>query len=469
MNEFADWTRGFALLGWDGSGYVPVGVNADGKLEIVAMGEDAGGDALPLLVDASGRVIMVAYGTINVAGTSTVTQVDKDREVQGADGATLRTLAVDANGQLIMVPRGQGGNYMAVDAAGNLAMVAKGMDGASDLQTLAVDTSGRIIMVPYGTTTVAGTATVTQTDSSREVQGVEGETLRTLAVDANGQLIMVPRGQGGNYLTIDSDGYMTTVIKGDDAGMLRTVALDAEGRLSAYIIDSSDAWGTFLAVGNAELAVRLGSPVVFHPSGRVVWMETWENGLARWTTGGAGTGNSVALAVDSWASGGYSAKLIGGSTSDYSAYILRRFSWLPASSVGISLAYCAPGLWDRSSIQMYRADGSYVHEPGLQIGRSNSNLAVLVPDYGYVFVLAAAVGTGSLIDYNEVKLTVDMVNHKYGTLWFKGGEYDLSYYSYPYSAGADSPTALCYFRHYSRPGYNEYIYLDNIIYTVAEE
>ena len=380
-NEFADWTRGFALLGWDGSAYVPVGVDADGKLEIIAMGEDAGGGALPLLVDASGRVIMVAYGTISVAGTATVTQVDKDREVQGADGATLRTLAVDANGQLIMVPRGQ----------------------------------------------------------------------------------------GGNYLTIDSDGYMTTVIKGEDAGTLRTVALDAEGRLSAYIIDSSDAWGTFLAVGNAELAVRLGSPVVYHPTGRTVWIETFKNGLARWTTGGAGTGYSVALAVDSWVSDGYSVKLVGGSTSTYSAYVLGRFSWLPVSKIGLAFAYCAPGNWDYTTVEMYLSDGAYTHEFVLKLNRTAGKLQIQNQAMSMIDVATINVASGSLVDYNDLKLTVDLEAHTYHTLFFRGNTYDISGTSYYYAVDVTAPIVLLYIRHYSRSGNNDYIYLDNLIYTVAEE
>lgn len=381
MNEFADWTRGFALLGWNGSAYVPVGVNTAGKLEIIAMGEEAGGDALPLLVDASGRVIMVAYGTISVAGTATVTQVDKDREVQGADG----------------------------------------------------------------------------------------EELRTLAVDANGQLIMVPRGQGGNYLTIDSDGYMTTVIKGDDAGTLRTVALDAEGRLSAYIIDSSDAWGSFLAVGNAELAVRLGSPVVYHATGRTVWIETFGGGVGRWDVGYSGAGYSVALAVDAWLSGGYSAKLVAGSTDSEYVYILRRFSWLPVSKVGFAFAYCAPAAWLHTDVEFVFFDGTHGHEPLLRLNYADGKVQIQNAGYAMVDVATITIATATLFDWNDVKLTIDLDAHTYDTLYFRGNTYDISGTSYPYPVDATAPVVGLYVRHFGRSGNNDYIYLDNLIYSVAEE
>lgn len=138
--------------------------------KIVAIkGEDAAGNLVTVLLDSSGRIVMVPYGTVQVAGTATVTQSAKDREIQGKDGVTLRTITVDANGQMIMVPRGQSGNYMAVDAAGNLASVMKGLDGVT-LRTVAVDDAGNIIGV---------------------LKGDYAGALKTLALDDQGHILAV--------------------------------------------------------------------------------------------------------------------------------------------------------------------------------------------------------------------------------------------------------------------------------------
>lgn len=138
--------------------------------KIVAIkGEDAAGNLVTVLLDSSGRIVMVPYGTVQVAGTATVTQSAKDREIQGKDGVTLRTITVDANGQMIMVPRGQSGNYMAVDAAGNLASVMKGLDGVT-LRTVAVDDAGNIIGV---------------------LKGDYAGALKTLALDDHGRILAV--------------------------------------------------------------------------------------------------------------------------------------------------------------------------------------------------------------------------------------------------------------------------------------
>lgn len=42
----------------------------------------------------------------------------------------------------------------------------------------------------------------------------------------------------------------------DPSGNLVPVRLDADGRLSAFVVDTLDAWGEYLEVGNAELAAR---------------------------------------------------------------------------------------------------------------------------------------------------------------------------------------------------------------------
>ena len=190
--EVPDWTRPTQLFAKDPTGeFIPVLVDANGQLYIVIQGELAGitgsvvvdqSDSIrqvqgieganlrTVAVDASGRLIMVPYGTTTVAGTATVTQADSIREIQGADGATLRTVVVDSAGRMIMVPMGQSGNYMAVDASGYLTTILKGLEGAN-LRTLVVDSAGRLVAV---------------------VKGMYDSTPTDVAVDASGRMIMIP-------------------------------------------------------------------------------------------------------------------------------------------------------------------------------------------------------------------------------------------------------------------------------------
>lgn len=146
LPEVPDWTQLIQLMGQYGGVPKLIATDENGQLYIVIQGELTG-----------------------ITGDVNVTQEEKDREIQGADGATLRTVAVDASGQIIMVPRGQSGNYMLVDASGYLTSVMKGLEGAN-LRTIAVDADGNIVGV---------------------FKGLYDSTLTTLKVDANGRLIAV--------------------------------------------------------------------------------------------------------------------------------------------------------------------------------------------------------------------------------------------------------------------------------------
>lgn len=168
MTELPDWTRGVVLLGHDGSDYRVLAVDTSGQLYVLTVGEDESGNPRVLACDNAGQLITVLRGQngnyvnvdsngylgvilkavpdVNIPGSVSVDQNSKDREIQGSDGQTLRTVAVDANGQLIMVPRGQNGNYLAVDSNGYLTTLMKGSYG-SDLKTIATDDEGNMIGV----------------------------------------------------------------------------------------------------------------------------------------------------------------------------------------------------------------------------------------------------------------------------------------------------------------------------------
>jgi len=87
------------------------------------LAEDALGNLVPVACDPSGRIILLPYGT------QTVAQDDPLRTIQGADGLTLHTIAVDSEGRLVMLPYGwDGATYrpLKVDDEGRMIGVMKG-------------------------------------------------------------------------------------------------------------------------------------------------------------------------------------------------------------------------------------------------------------------------------------------------------------------------------------------------------
>jgi len=488
---FPDWLRAMALLGKHGDDYVVLAVDENGQLYALVKGEDDTGTLHTLAVDDEGQLLIVPRGEsgyyMNVDANGYLTTVMKGLEgatlrtitvdesgnlvavmkgLEGAnlrtiavdaggrmiarmlalDGATVREVAVDANGQFIIVPRGSTGNYMSVDSNGYLSSVMKGLEGAT-LRTVAVDANGNIVGV---------------------MQGLDGATLRTVAVDGSGQIIMVPRGQSGNYVDVDSDGYYTTVIKGDHDGALETVQVDDAGRLTAYIADNLDAWGSILQCGNTELATRLGSPIMYHRSGTVQLMETFESGLNQWYPALSGTGAEMSLAVDPVFSGGYSVKLVGGSTGAWYAEMRFRRGFVPAGKWGLSIAFHWEDAPDGFWIEMNTYDGTNYHNARMKIDGDNNELLVYNNTPAYVAVGYAYPLTGTVRAWSLWKFTVDPDTFMFDQVWFDGQVIDISAHEYQHSASAISPRQEARVRAISHNGLLDVTYVDDVVLTAAE-
>lgn len=364
----------------------------------------SGDDYLALATDAAGQLYVL---------------------IVGVDGSEVtRVLRTDDEGQLIIVPRGDSGNYMSVDSDGYLTTVMKGDD--------------------------------------------PGNGLLTVAVDSSGQLVMVPRGQGGNYLDVDSDGYLTTVIKGDDDGSLRTVTLDDAGRLSAFVIDSIDAWGNLLTVGNAELAARLGSAVLFDQRGRVRLNEDFSEGGPRWVETLAGTGADGEIVPTTFVQGGYSYKLTGGSDGDQYAKISCTFGANTSGKMGISLAFATSGNLDSLNVKVTVWDGGYEYKFGMVYDHTNTDFESYNAGETTDKIGDAEANDASIYQWNQMKIVADIATYKYVRAMFNDSEYDVTSHGFYLGEWVGPPKVVIDISAYSRSGQNDAAYVDNILFTLAE-
>lgn len=422
--DLPDWTRGFLLVGRDSDGNpVVLLVDTDGQLQILLRGLDAGGDP--------------------------------------------QTVKVDSDGQLYTVLRGADGVDVAVDASGFLSALLKGIDGGAVLRTIAVDTSGRIIMVPYGTTTVDGGVDVTQVDSIREVQGADGETLRTVVVDSSGQMIMVPRGQSGYYMNVDSNGFLTAVLKGIRDSTLTTIAVDTNGRIEAFSVDAEDQWSETLLTGNSELADRLGGPAAYDWRGQVLTFSTFEHGKeSLYATLGAADA-VIAISPDYSLMGGYSLKMFGCAADPWTAKVQGLVGTNPTDRVGLTVCWSGYYTYDKVHFALFvrkaatRYIGRMEYDPGsgtISYMDSDGNFqslgAVWLTNYPYAF--------------NWLKLVIDVSTGKYVRALLNDVEYDLSAHSLDTDALGFSKAIELEIVVYSADGENYGIYLDRWVITVNE-
>jgi hypothetical protein len=291
---------------------------------------------------------------------------------------------------------------------------------------------------------------------------------KTLAVDASGQIISILKGASGNEVTVDANGFLATLIKGNDDGTLRTVKVDPAGRLSAFVVDSSDVWDEIVRVGNGELAARLGGLPQYHRTGQVHFQEDFSKGIRQWNVGGSGTGNAQYLSTEGPSTGPYALALVAGSDSTRGA--IARFSraLLPVGKVGFSVGWALGSAIEDLEFIIRVYDSTGFDSYGIQYDHANSRLDYLDAAGSWTKIADITTVKFTNYTYNYLKLIVDLSLDEYVTVYHNDSEYDISGNSGNRTAVASTPRYEFDVDLTARSGNNDSVLIDDIVLTTAE-
>lgn len=267
---------------------------------------------------------------------------------------------------------------------------------------------------------------------------------------------------------VDEKGNIISVFKGQYGTTLQTVKVDDEGRIIALITDELDVYKNKVIVGNAELAARLGSPKFFDRRGDVVFIDDFSSGLSKWWTTGSGDGNEQLITSEMVRSGGYSVKLVGGSTTPWYSYMRTAFPYPVLSKWGFEIHFCYTVAIDKMIIEFIHDDADDSYESSLQWDYTNPKLQYrdFLGTYRDTIVSFSPLDRDNL--FHVLKLVVDLETHKYHRLIYNEETYDLSDYAV-YKGGSQGDN-YCEIRIwlYSRDENNDYVHIDNVIVTQNE-
>jgi len=322
-----------------------------------------------------------------------------------------------------------------------------GIDGDGNPVTVLLDATGRLHSLIIG-------------------QDAEGDPL-AVRVDSDGQMIMVPRGSSGNYMAVDSDGFITAVLKGAYGEALRTIGLDAEGRITAYILDDESQWGDVIKVGNAEMAARLGSPVAYDWRGKVVWLTDFRSGLGGMKSSASGVGASVTLDPTHFVSGGYSAKIVGGSSGTLESYLAASIDVPPTARIGLYARWCSDSYFDFLDLLMEITDGTRFYEATLRYDKDAAKLYYLDDEQAFQLLVDQAFITDDSA-WHGLKLVVDIGASTYSRCLAGNSEHDMSELAMRSLTSGASQSLFCGVQIHSHSGNNEYCWVDSMIITVGE-
>jgi len=321
-------------------------------------------------------------------------------------------------------------------------------DGSGNIIPLLVDASGQMYALLRGIDALGAAQTV--------------------KVDADGQLYTVLRGASGVDVDVDVNGFLTAVLKGELAGVLTTIAVDDQGRLQAFVLDSESQWGDVLKVGNSELAARLGGLKTWDWRGSQFWATDFSRGTGNMISTLSGTGAAIALSPIYWYSGGYSLKMTGGSTASYLSRAQFYIDHPPSTKCGLEVVFS--GLTDYTSIAArfsWYKDNKVYHAEIQNVPGGLNNIKYL--NSGGTYTVLGNNFEGVNVEmWNHMKIVADISTFQYLRALWGETEVDLAGVDcYQFGAGYLNQIVI-QIDVVSRSGNNDVKYIDSILFTVNE-
>lgn len=176
----------------------------------------------------------------------------------------------------------------------------------------------------------------------------------------------------------------------------------------------------------AELAVRLGSPDIFHRLGDVVFIDSFENGLKRWgrdTYEGLAT---VEVSAKRHKTGGFSCMLISPDGAEDYCGIYTGSSFYIGGKIGFEYSFAGDTYGKNIKITISIYDGENVLSGAVLINNLDKTLSYLKPVAGFtVFETGIKVVQEEHI-WNTWKLIIDMDTEEYVKLILNQNVYTLT-------------------------------------------
>lgn len=227
--------------------------------------------------------------------------------------------------------------------------------------------------------------------------------------------------------------------------------------------------GAVSALGDlGELAARLGSIVTFDRRGDVVWLDGFEEGIAKWLSYTSGTGASVAASDAKARNGAWSCKLTAGSDALQFAYIERDLAFPVLGKCGLEASFAFDTDLDRVILYMYLYDGTNRHLPAVQYDYQNLKLQYRDSSQAWVDIKTDLELYAGGYPFWTWKLVVDWQEGEYQRLILNETEYDLEGIAYAKQADAVNPKMRVTLENKGYGGANGVVYVDDVIITQNE-
>lgn len=218
----------------------------------------------------------------------------------------------------------------------------------------------------------------------------------------------------------------------------------------------------------AEAVVRLGSLDTFDRRGDVLWADDFERSLNKWSPNAQGTGASVALSTARARNGRYSALLTAGSDGGLAAFITHVSPFPALSAFGMEFSFNLGSTIDLLDISVQLFDGTDRLNARIQWFDGSNDLWYQAVGGAFVsFATGVDLARTSTL-FHTAKLVFNGVSRRYIRFILDNRTYDLSANALWALADATLPEASVVLSVVGRAGFNDTLYVDDVILTQNE-
>ncbi len=216
-----------------------------------------------------------------------------------------------------------------------------------------------------------------------------------------------------------------------------------------------------------ELAVRLGSPVIFDRRGQVIDYDDFEGTVLKWTVIQIGSG---AAALDSTMprSGAQGVKLTSGSGALNHATLSKGFTPLASQRLGLECVFANPSTDTYLVLQIGYFDGTTSYLAGIRFDFNAQKIAYRTGGLAYTDIIDTDAFNTTSFFYFPIKLVADFEAGLFVRLLFGGAQHDLSAYPIFSTDSATNPKLDFRIAHERRAGTGDAVYIDDVILTQDE-
>lgn len=217
-----------------------------------------------------------------------------------------------------------------------------------------------------------------------------------------------------------------------------------------------------------ELAVRLGSPVVFDRRGNVIFYDDFANGLRSVMPTVSGVGAGYSLASTPTDIGGFSCKLDPGTIAG-NYCTLAKYTRIPQFlSAGVAFSFQHIYHDAILTLSLYSGYHNYTYFGEVKIDLELSEISIYDNTEGWVLLADEGLDFGLLKSFSHIKLACDLDNNKYSHMFINHMGFNLTGYDMKEQAISTDKYLTMIIKYEQKGTAPNGIYIDSLIITANE-